>query len=437
MFVKSVTIENLKGFKDLHFDFERPDGSYPGWTIFVGGNASGKSSLLKGISLALMGPDAGRQLLGSTVGWIHNEERRAEAKLNLVWDNEHDTFKLGGNLPRGSFEASVRWVIENKETSIPLFRSVEKRNARGTRIQTPERGPWSANSAGWFSAGYGPMRRLSGSSSESIRYTVGGGVITRFVTLFREDAALSESESWLKTNHSRYLETQRQEIQELVQGVSALLSDNLLPNNMKISRVTVDHVFIIDANEVELPMRDISDGCRSIYATLLDLVHGMYEVYGIEGLFQYKDNGGVVVNRPGVVLIDEIESHLHPEWQRNIGFWLKNHFPNVQFLVTTHSPLICQAADENGIFVLPEPGIDQPPQPLSMEDYRKVIASRPDTILLTPAFGLKNTRSPIAVEARAELSKLKAKKRAGGKLTGEEEKKGKQLLLFETNEEDL
>ena len=104
--------------------------------------------------------------------------------------------------------------------------------------------------------------------------------------------------------------------------------------------------------------------------------------------------------------------------------------------MTTHSPIICQAADENGLFVLPEPGSDIPPRRLTDEEYKTVIASRPDTILLTPAFGLQNTRSPRAVEGRAEYAKLQAKKRAGGKLTLEEVSKVKQLELYATNEEE-
>lgn len=128
-----------------------------------------------------------------------------------------------------------------------------------------------------------------------------------------------------------------------------------------------------------------------------------------------------MVKRSGVVLIDEIDAHLHPEWQREIGFWLKRHFPNIQFLVTTHSPIICQAADENGLFILPEPGSDVSPRPLTGDEYRKVVASRPDTILLTPAFGLQNTRSPRAVDARARLARLQAKRRSGAQLSDKEQ----------------
>ena len=128
-----------------------------------------------------------------------------------------------------------------------------------------------------------------------------------------------------------------------------------------------------------------------------------------------------------------------PVYARARALWqfYASHFPNIQFLVTTHSPIICQAADENGLFVLPEPGGAEKPRALTIEEYRKVISSRPDTILLTPAFGLKNTRSPRAVAGRAEYSMLMAKQRAGAKLTKEEQTKAGQLQLFAVTDEEL
>ena len=104
-------------------------------------------------------------------------------------------------------------------------------------------------------------------------------------------------------------------------------------------------------------------------------------------------------------------------------------------MVTTHSPIICQAADPNGLFVLPEPGSAQEPRALSDEEYRRIIASRPDTILLTSAFGLQNTRSPRAVEARAAYARLATKRRAGATLSAEENQAMAQLQLFVTDEE--
>ena len=56
---------------------------------------------------------------------------------------------------------------------------------------------------------------------------------------------------------------------------------------------------------------------------------------------------GAGVARIGVAPIDEIDAHLHPAWQREIGFWLKQCFPKGQFIVTSHNPMICQAADQH------------------------------------------------------------------------------------------
>ena len=175
-------------------------------------------------------------------------------------------------------------------------------------------------------------------------------------------------------------------------------------------------------------------------ALLTDIIRHLsyaYEDKGLESLLDRDDKGRLFVKSTGVVLIDEIDAHLHPEWQREIGFWLKRHFPNIQFLVTTHSPIICQAADPGGLFVLPEPGSGREPRRLSDAERDKIIASRPDTILLSPAFGLQSTRSPVAVEARAEYARLEGKKRSTGKLNLAEQTRFKQLELFVNTGEDV
>jgi hypothetical protein len=170
---------------------------------------------------------------------------------------------------------------------------------------------------------------------------------------------------------------------------------------------------------------------------LADILRHLINAYGVDGLAERGPDGKLSISKGGVVMIDEIDAHLHPEWQREIGLWLKRHFPKIQFLVTTHSPIICQAADKNGLFVLPEPGSGEPARALTNDEYTTVITSRPDTILRTPAFGLTNTRSPRAVEARAEFAQLMSKQRAGGKLTAVETAKVPQLQLFAENHEEL
>jgi hypothetical protein len=156
----------------------------------------------------------------------------------------------------------------------------------------------------------------------------------------------------------------------------------------------------------------------------------MIATFGLEGFFGRDEAGKIFIERSGVVLIDEIDAHLHPSWQREIGFWLKRHFPKIQFLVTSHSPIILQAADPNGLFVLPEPGSEEEPRALSDEEYREIIASTTDTALLSEAFGLQNTRSPRAVDNRAEYARLDRKKKAGAALSEPEEADLKRLESF-------
>jgi len=172
MCVKNLTLENVRGFPKLEFDLGRPDGSYAGWTVFVGGNRSGKSTILRGMALALMGPESGGRLMGSTAGWIYKGQPKASSSVTLHWAKAHDKCKTGGAPPGHLFDAGVRWFFEKKDDEIPQFRAVLKLSAKRSRILTPERGPWSPNAYGWFAAGYGPMRRLTGSSSEAMRFSV-------------------------------------------------------------------------------------------------------------------------------------------------------------------------------------------------------------------------------------------------------------------------
>lgn len=435
MYVKTIDLVNVKGFEKLHFDFTRPDGTFHGWTVVVGGNASGKSTLLKAIALALVGDPVGRLLSETKSGWIKSGEQSAEAGIELAWDAAVDELVAGTHVDESAaLKTMVYWHTSTRQqgnaeedmgfsASAPAAPRQQQRpkGSRGNQNDFKGNGPWNADLSGWFSAGYGPMRRLSGSSADAARDSALGGLRSRFITLFREDAALNESEAWLKLNHARHLESGDPQIQSLLEGVRKLLNDGLLPHGMTISRITVDHVHVRNSLGIELPMRDISDGCRSVYAMVLDIVRGMAEAYGIPGLFIATEPSRVVVDRPGVVLIDEIEAHLHPRWQSEIPEWLKAHFPRLQFIVSTHSALVAQAADPNGVFVLPsqdDPG--RAPRRLDLHEYDLLRLRRAEKTLLGSAFGLKTTRSKWAMDRIAKWQRLNAKARAGATLSAQE-----------------
>jgi energy-coupling factor transporter ATP-binding protein EcfA2 len=400
--------------------------------VFTGDNGSGKSTLLKAIAVGLVGKDTARSLQLSFHRWIRDGTAQEESsiQLEIVRCEEDDALTDPGQKPSDHFPAKIAFENGSKETTLRKA----KPSGKYQKYSTPERTIWSLDADGWFSCGYGPFRRVFGASPEATRQMV-APTTERFVTMFQEAASLAEVDQWMRLLKHKELENKDAEREQLAL-VLELLRDDLMPNRITVDRVDSDGLWLKDRNGVQLAWGEMSDGYRAAAALLADIVRHLIGTYGLEGLTEKTTDGKTVIKRSGVVLIDEIDAHLHPEWQREIGFWLKRHFPNIQFLVTTHSPIICQAADPNGLFVLPEPGSDAKPCPLSDEEYRKVIASRPDTILLTSAFGLQNTRSPRAVEGRAEFAKLEAKKRAGGKLTQGEKERAEQLQLFAAPDEE-
>lgn len=432
MYIHKISLRNIRGFETLDFDLSRPDGKYAGWTVFTGDNASGKSTLLKAIAVCLTGKDTARALQPSFHRWIRHGAANAKAfiQIEIVRTESDDVLVDSGKAPLSTFPARI--ILENggKETSLQTALPPGKPSS----YHTPERTIWSSAAAGWFSCGYGPFRRVFGASPEAMQQMVAPST-ARFATMFQEAASLAEADRWLRDLKYKELENKQAEKEQL-EIVLSLLKDELMPNQLTVARVDSDGLWLRDRNGIELAWNEMSDGYRAALALLTDIVRHLINAYGVAGLTDRDPEGRLFIKRSGVVLIDEIDAHLHPEWQREIGFWLKRHFPNIQFLVTTHSPIICQAADPNGLFVLPEPGSDATPCPLSDEEYRKVIASRPDTILLTSAFGMQNTRSPRAVEGRAEYAKLEAKKRAGGKMTQDEAFRVQELQLFANTDEE-
>jgi len=410
MYIQRITIKNLKGFKELDFSFARPEGGYAGWTVLTGDNGSGKTALLKAIALALVGPDVGRALQPSFRGWIREGNTKAEIAVQIVTDDS-DKFITGRRPERFWSE------LELHRNGGPEVTMKSRSDRRGNK-KGPLNGPWAENTGGWFAAGYGPFRRLYGASPEAQRLMSGPSRVARFATMFKEDATLLECELWLKDLNHKRLEGKERETHVLEQ-VFSLLNDDFLQNGMRAERVDSDGLWLCDASGTILPLSDMSEGYRASLALMIDIVRHLDQAYGDYGLvIQEKDH--VIVPRPGVVLIDEVDAHLHPEWQRRIGIWLKERFPRVQFIVSTHSALVCQAADQRGIFHLPAPGINDAPFQINEDDYWKIVRSKADEVLLSPAFGLSHTRSPVAVKARQGYARLKAKKRAGHLTPAEE-----------------
>ncbi|MBP2331190.1 hypothetical protein JOF56_011575 [Kibdelosporangium banguiense] len=409
MYVSRVRLRNIKGFhgvREVDLDLRRPDGTYAGWTVLAGRNGSGKTSLLRGIALALGGPAVARNLVADFDNWISAGAPEAQAEVLVHFDSAWEKFK-SGRPPATPFWAGLQWTAPDINGNVfqrPVQPSLGEFNSSSKARTAARRGPWQDNPTGWFSAAYGPFRRLVGGTGDAQRLMLTSGPVARMASLFHEDASLAEGVSWLIEQHLRSLE-KRPGAKQLKEGALSILGDGLLPDDYRIESVDSDGLWV-NSDGRRFPLREMSDGYRTVVSLVVDLLKQMYEAYGELPLFDDLFAKTPVVTAPGVVIIDEVDAHLHVSWQKRIGAWLKSHFPAVQFIVTTHSPYICQAADPGGLIRLPGPDQPEAPEIVGTDLWERIVYGTGDDAVLSDLFGLDTAYSDKANALREELVSL-------------------------------
>ena len=167
------------------------------------------------------------------------------------------------------------------------------------------------------------------------------------MTLFSEQADLADSLEWLRSLYFKNLEDPENrlywEVWDFVNNSA------LLPSGTLLDEVTTDRITFKDGNGYTITIEELSDGFRSALSLVLNILSHLLDQDSLVGVFS-SDKAYVAAS--GIVLIDEVDVHLHPKWQQEIGAWFKRHFPKFQFIVATHSLLICQSADS--VFILPD-----------------------------------------------------------------------------------
>jgi len=263
------------------------------------------------------------------------------------------------------------------------------------------------NNVGWFSAGFGPFRRFTGGNSDFHKLYSSHPRLARHLSVFGEDVALTEALTWLRDLRFKQLESQGQNT--LLDRVKNFINqEGFLPFGAKLIEVNSEQVVFRDGAGVAIPVLELSDGYRSVLSLTFELIRQMAACFPNHELF---DETGTTIIIPGVVLIDEVDVHLHPNWQRAIGPWLCRLFPQVQFIVTTHSPFVCQQA--TSVWKLPDPGSDEDFKRLRGEELTRLLYGDATLALETPAFGLISNRSDDANALLDELATLNRKAAQG------------------------
>lgn len=408
MYVTEIEITNLRCFEGTHkLSLDRGDGTYAGWTVFVGRNGSGKSTLLKAIALAVVGPNSARRLVGSFPNWVRKGQVSATVGVALRGNPLVDPLLVSSaEDPSTAYIAHPRLTWDNVDGASDPMDSGLSNIERHAPWLLNKRGPWGDLPEGWFIAGYGPHRRLGPTTLDIQAAVFIDPVFARLINLFSESATLSEAVDWLKQVHLRALEG-RDGAEDLKGAVIKLLGDGLLPDGSLVEAIDSDGLWVV-RDGVRLNLDQVSDGYRTVAALVLDLARRLHATYGSLALTDHPD-GHVVCDHEGVVLIDEVDAHLHVSWQQQIGFWLTSRFPKLQFLVTTHSPFICQAASPRGIVRLPAPGEDRKMEHLDPRTFRAVVNGSADDAVLTELFGLEHAHSPRAEGMREEIAALEVR----------------------------
>lgn len=390
MYLRKLELKDFRAFGTL--DWEISTGEEAGWHVLIGPNGSGKSGFLRAAAIAFTGETEFTAARRPTRDFIRKAEGVDKATISLEISQmpSWDTWEgQGKTSPQSVIRGSVSLHSDGAIKSSGRF---------------SERTLWGGG-RGWFSAAFGPMRRFTGGNPENLRLFTGYPRLARHLSIFGEDVALTEALEWLQKLRFKQLERVSTEDSEGLLGkVRQFVNQpGFLPHGAKLIQVSSDAVTFEDGNGISLPVVDLSDGYRAVLSMTFELIRLMSLRYGDEGIFSL-DASQVVA--PGVVLIDEIDAHLHPAWQREIGPWLTKLFPAVQFIVTTHSPYVCQSAVRGSVWTISAPGADGEIKRLEGEQLTRVLYGDVLHALNSEAFGGLPGRSNFATELLDRLATL-------------------------------
>ena len=297
LYLSQVTLQDVRCFERLNISFGKA-GEAPAWSLIVGDNASGKSTLLRSIALGLCDEASAAGLLKeSDEGYVRRGASQAVITISL-----YDT-----HTPRRTFRIKTRVIREEKRRGIFTDR-VRQTTTPATAF------PWDE----LFVSGYGAGRGVTGTGDIS-SYSA----IDAVYNMFNYTEGLQNPELVIRRLSARGSGVsieQRQIFQVLCRATGA-----------KRIRLTGNGIRVDGPWGEGMPLRDLADGYRTSFLWLTDLI-------GWALTFNPKRKGTEGIR--GIILVDELEQHLHARWQRTIVHDLRVLLPNVQFITSTHSPLI-------------------------------------------------------------------------------------------------
>jgi predicted ATP-binding protein involved in virulence len=408
-FVTQLALQNVKSFLGAHtLDLTDAEGRPARWTLILGDNGVGKTTLLE--CLAHLAPVFNSTDMPGREDPELFVEPRVAAAPNSVIDN------LGRN---GDIEFKIEatFAVHSRlnggdvsEETVDTWMAFSRKGGKSDNIVTSE---WGKDrkivESKWneFSKfreplilAYGAGRHMGvGNLDFSKAPEATDSLLQGTVELFDAEELLLQID--YASLQPRAVKAKRQR-QVLLEMIAALLPEVQEAADIKIYPPTAlgsqgKSGVYVRTSDGEVRLRQLSFGYQTMMAWVADIGWRLFA--------RYSDSNRPL-HEPAIVLVDEIDLHLHPKWQRQIREKLTIHFPNVQFIATAHSPLMAQAYLDANLAVVTRQGDHS-----VIENDPAVVANwRVDQIITSDLFGL-NTAWPPDVDALfAEQRGLLAKR---------------------------
>ncbi len=358
----NLEIENILCFKDKQtLNLSNEKNSPAQWTVILGDNGVGKTTLLRCIAgMSLYEKEITTQVtqqkvkkeinvtmtfkdIYNTVVWDCYAFRPLEGEINTIYAE----YYIGESLKAASRDNKA---FKDTEQSKPTYLDL-----------------WSLLTYDCFLPERVLDSRCFGYSATRITNPVslGENPITHpFANLFSDKAFLVNAEEWLLQTDYAQKSSKGERKKKLTKKLNDIkkVFRNALPDVDDFDfdfgdRWDTEAYVKFKTLDGWVRFEDLGLGYKTMIIWLLDLIIRLYE--------RYPDSDDPL-SEPAIVLVDEIDLHLHPKWQRQIMSFLTERFPNTQFIVTAHSPLVVQAAKDANIVLLRREGdrviIDNDPQ---------------------------------------------------------------------------
>jgi energy-coupling factor transporter ATP-binding protein EcfA2 len=404
----SLTLENVRCFGvKQSLDLSDGRGRPAQWTVILGDNGVGKTTVLQVLSALV---PTREPLLGEFIINELGPERLGPIPKEKIHDIQYPTIMSGPFLKIGE---SLLSHIERKK-SLDLTASIQvgaklngKVDQKGKTSEIFLRkkqgdyefyAKYSEAAEDFVCFGYGASRRMGDASLSNKQDS------DQFASLFDDDASLRNAEEWLLqcdyAAHAAKTPAARKRAKKRRDEVKDVLV-NLLPDIDDIRFSQLTEKAIEPGVEVKtpygwVPVKEISLGYRTLVAWMVDFASRMFDHYSASRN---------PLAEAAVVLVDEIDLHLHPKWQRTLMRYLSQRFPNTQFIATAHSPLVVQAASDANIALLKREG----DHVVVDNDVKAIHGWRVDPILTSDLFGLDSARPPQLDHLFEERTKVLSK----------------------------